>query len=275
MLVIGNAEPLASIAFRSIRKRFSGQMLIGYVDKSDVIFAEQDPLVDYYDLSDQFDLANSPYRGFQDPVFYEIVSLKWELLRHALDIGYDTVIYSDLDVLWCKDATDTVERTFKMFSSIEVLVQSFTRGSELPCLCMGFVALRVSDKNKELIKLCQKTHKEVAIHTPMFGDDEVISQVFQDLNCPGWIRELPQSTFPTGNLYPLFIRHLRFRKMARIEPYIIHLNYVVGFDNKVLLLTYLRIFSFLELKSIKLNFLFKTVVRLIKVRIRQVIFRSN
>jgi hypothetical protein len=140
---------------------------------------------------------------------------------------------------------------------------------------MGFVALRVSDKNKELIKLCQRTHKEVAIHTPMFGDDEVISQVFQDLNYPGWIRELPQSTFPTGNLYPLFIRHLRFRKMAQIEPYIVHLNYVVGFDNKVLLLTYLRLFSFLELKSIKLTYFFKAVVRLIKVRIRQVVFKSN
>ena len=46
MLVVGNAEPLSSIAFQSIRNKYFGPILIGYVDKSDILFAEHDLLVE-------------------------------------------------------------------------------------------------------------------------------------------------------------------------------------------------------------------------------------
>ena len=270
MLVVGNAEPLSSIAFQSIRSKYFGPILIGYVDKSDILFAEHDLLVERYDLRSSLKISNTSYVGIQDPDFFQVVLLKWELLLRALSLGYENVIYTDLDVLWLQDVVATVEETFKSFSSIEILIQSFTRGTELPCLCMGFLCLRTNLKTQEFIKLCQNTHIAMAKSNPMLGDDEVVSQVFQDMNYPGWIRELPQSTFPTGNLYPLYLRHLRFRKMARVYPYIIHLNFVVGLDNKLLLLKYLKLASYLELGFTKPPHLFEIGKR----KIKQKLFRK-
>ena len=267
MLVVGNAEPLSSIAFQSIRNRFSGVVLIGHISKSDVAFSEQDPNVEYLDLSSKLHFEEDTYRGFQDPSFYQIVKLKWELIIHALSMGFDNVIYTDLDLLWLRDAADTIERTFQKFTSIEILIQSFTRGTELPCLCMGFVALRVNKRNQEFVELCQRTHENIAVKNPMIGDDEVVSQVFQDLNYPSWIRELPQSTFPTGNIYPLYIKHLRFRKMARVHPYVFHLNYVVGIENKLLLLVYLKYFAFLKIDSINIITQLKIFIRILRKKI--------
>ena len=108
MLVVGNAEPLSSIAFQSIRNRFSGVVLIGHVSKSDVAFSEQDPNVEYLDLSSKLHFEEDAYRGFQDPSFYQIVKLKWELIIHALSMGFDNVIYTDLYLFWLRDLVDTI-----------------------------------------------------------------------------------------------------------------------------------------------------------------------
>lgn len=276
MLCVGDAEPISSLAFRSIRRNYSGSILIGYVNEADVSFAKHDGQVQFVDLSSKLYISGGEYRGFQDPVFYQIVKLKWELLLCALDMDYENVIYSDLDVLWLRNAAETIKETFRKFTSVEVLIQSFTRGSELPCLCMGFVAFRAGNRMKEFIELCKSTHIDMAKTNQMLGDDEVISKVFQDMNYPGWIRELPQSTFPTGNLYPLFLKHFKFRKMAGINPYILHLNFVVGIENKILLLKYLNISSFLALESIKPQIIIHVVKRLMRKRfLRRRKFTSN
>jgi len=250
LLIVGNSEPMSSIVLKSIVKNSSSRILVGYIDVSDIANLSLPDDTIYFDLSLSLELTGKAYRGFDDSSFFQIVRLKWELISHAMSLSYKTVIYSDLDVIWLRNAAECVEDTFKQFSTPKVLIQSFTRGTELPCLCMGFVALKVDPQTQHFIDLCKKRHTELSTANTMLGDDEVVSQVFRDMDYPGWIRELPQSTFPTGNIYPLYIRHFRFRKMERVRPYILHLNYVVGIESKLLLLIYLKYLSTLKLDSI-------------------------
>jgi hypothetical protein len=264
VLIVGNSEPMSSIVLKSIRENSSAPILIGFIKLSDVsnLAVPEDTI--FYDLSAELELADKAYRAFNDPIFFQIVRLKWDLISYAMTLGYESVIYTDLDVIWLRNATESIERTFTTFFNPKVLIQSFTRGTELPCLCMGFMALKVEQQTQEFIDLCRTTHRDLAQTNSMLGDDDVVSQVFRDMDYPGWIRELPQSTFPTGNIYPLYIRHFRFRKMERVRPYVLHLNYVVGIESKLLLLIYLKYLTTIKLDHISSKTQLKIFARVLK-----------
>lgn len=272
LLIVGESEPLSSLIIGGITKNFQGTILVGFINRRDIEGLSLPPDTIFVDLSSEFQAENREYVGFQTKRFYEIVQLKWSLILNAMTLGFETIIYSDLDVVWLRDAAGAVQETFETFSNVKILIQSFTRGPALPCLCMGFVAMRADQQTKDFIELCRDTHKTLILENPMIGDDEVVSKLFTDLNYPSWIRELPQSTFPTGNLYPLFLKHYRFRSMESIKPYLFHFNFVIGMDNKLLLWMYLRIFGKFKISSLGSPNNLKVILRIVR---KKVLNKSN
>ena len=267
LLIVGESEPLSSLIINSITENFRGTNLVGFINRRDIDGLYFPPDTLFLDLSSEFQAENREYVGFQTKSFYEIVQLKWSLILNAMNLGYETIIYSDLDVVWLRDAAGAVQETFEKFSEVKILIQSFTRGPVLPCLCMGFVAIRADQQTRDFIELCRDTHRNLFLQNPMIGDDEVVSKLFTDLNYPSWIRELPQSTFPTGNLYPLFLKHYRFRRMEPIKPYLFHFNFVIGMDNKLLLWMYLRIFGKFNITSLGALNSLKVIRRIVQKRL--------
>ena len=267
LLIVGKSEPLSSPIIASIAQNFQGSILVGFIDQRDIDELTFPPNTIFADLSSEFQTENREYVGFQSRRFYEIVQLKWSLILNAMNLGFETIIYSDLDVVWLRDAAGSVQETFDKFPQVKVLIQSFTRGPALPCLCMGFVAMRADGQTKDFIELCRDTHRTLFLENPMIGDDEVVSKLFADLSYPSWIRELPQSTFPTGNLYPLFLRHYRFRRMESIRPYLFHFNFVIGMDNKLLLWIYLRTLGKLKIGSLGSRNNLKLLWRIVRKKV--------
>jgi hypothetical protein len=60
--------------------------------------------------------------------------------------------------------------------------------------------------------------------------------MYRELNFPSWIKELPQATFPVGSMVNLYSKKNLFPGLKGPSSYIFHANYVVGINNKILLL---------------------------------------
>jgi hypothetical protein len=248
-LLVGQMKSLAKYCLESALKQVSCEVAIGYINEADIHWIPKLENIRFIKIESKLILENNEYKDFTKPDFYRIVTNKWDLLIEASNLGFDYVIYSDLDVIWFRNPTPVVEKSFIEFPSIDFLIQSFTRESNLTCLCMGFLAMRVSARTQKLLQECKKHHMDSLREGDMLGDDEVITSYFRRMNYPSWIRELPQSTFPTGNLYPLFMKHNKFPYMEMIQPYVFHLNFVIGIRNKEIFLWYLRVLSRLRIEG--------------------------
>ena len=266
-LLVGKMERLARYSLESVLGQYSGAIAIGYINESDTEWVPKQSNIRFIKIEQAVTLNISEYMNFSSPNFYKIVINKWDLLLLASNLGFKYVVYCDLDVIWLNNPIPGLENMFAEYSSVHLLIQSFTRDSQLPCLCMGFLAMRVNDQTKQALSQCKASHENSHNSGDLIGDDEIISNYFRSEGYPSWIRELPQSTFPTGNLYPLFLRHFRFPFMESINPYIFHLNFVVGMRNKEILLWYLKLFGKLKIQGPSNFWILSTVSKILLKRL--------
>jgi hypothetical protein len=64
----------------------------------------------------------------------------------------------------------------------------------------------------------------------------VVTLINRELGFPVWITELPQTTFPVGRMLKLYKKNSVMPGLSSPIPFIFHANYVVGLQNKRLLL---------------------------------------
>lgn len=241
LLVINKIKEMPEIAIKSILATCEEKILIGYREYSDVEVFDNIERITLIDLSEDFqtlDIHDSDknYSGWSKVVFFQIVQLKWFLFQKAFKLGFDFVIYSDLDVIWIENAFKEVQKTFSKRNVIDLQIQSFTRSSDEPHLCMGFVAMRNSENIMKFVELAKVRHREELLRNPRIGDDDIATLLYREMDFPSWVLELPQTSFPVGATFGLFSNRATFPGLRSKRPFIFHANYVVGLNNKILML---------------------------------------
>lgn len=240
-LVINQIPELPTAAIQSVLDHSDANICVGYLNEEDIVGLDLSPRIRFRKLSSTSNLEMSgSYRDFSENLFYQIVQLKWQLLDLLLSDEFETIIYSDLDVIWLQNPITSINTIFNLNEDTSVLIQSFTSDPSQPRLCMGFVAFKKSDFSKRLVRDCKVLHSELILSDSKIGDDDVVTKYFMESSNRSKIQSLPQSTFPVGSLLNLYTSRPRFPGLSAPKPYIFHLNYVVGLQNKRIMLRLLK-----------------------------------
>lgn len=241
-LLINKIPKLPRLAIESALQNTSVEIYVGYLNRSDLSELPVSPRIHFIDLNVQAVEKNlmpesSGYISFDQDFFFQLVQLKWDLFQLVLsETGADFLVYLDLDVVVLKDLVTEFERTFVSTPNVEVLVQDFTHEPSVPRLCMGVFAIKRGSFSEHFLEKCSVIHSETLSANPRFGDDDVITQVYADLEFKNSIFRLPQQSFPVGNLINLFLPISPLRGLRPSRPFVFHSNFVVGFEKKYLLL---------------------------------------
>ena len=242
LLVINRIETLPEIALKSIAANCDAKVYIGYLNKQDVRELLLYKNVIGVDLSGaardlQVTSSTSSYKEFGSYEFFQLVQLKWELIRIVNDSSKSKIlIYSDLDVFWLRNPIGICMQFFEENVNVSLMIQDLTSEPDKPLLCMGFACFRGGDELTSLVQELKKLHRELLRDDKCIGDDDVVTKFYRDRKSPQSIRLLPQSTFPTGNLVSLFLKKQPLPGMKPVQPYIFHANFVVGIRKKLLLM---------------------------------------
>ena len=239
LLLINRIPKMPLMSISSILKQSNSNLVIGYISEADTSELPKDSRISYLDLSAEaleLGIANTDgkYQSFDKDSFFSLVQLKWKLLeRLLLSNPEQNLIYSDLDVFWIRDASQLVEKSFDANPRLNLLIQNFTAEPSLPQLCMGFVAFRNSAQSLAIVRECSILHQKMLLSNPRIGDDDVITAYYKESGMSEGIYQLPQSSFPVGNLLNLFAKRSLFPGLIPTKPYIYHSNFVVGVERKI------------------------------------------
>jgi hypothetical protein len=235
-LVINEIEELPVLAIKSVMAQTNFPIFIGYFRERDIWGLPKSTQIHYIKMG-VIDGPQSPkYQDFGTEAFYDAVSRKWDLFHEVFNLGFEIVIYNDIDLVWVRDASSEIVKFFSMTNQVDILVQSITQTPAQPSLCMGFVAFRNTPFASDFITDCARLNSESRLRLEKIGDDEVVTLMYQKSGFDSRIRELPQVTFPVGFSINLFKGRPRMPGMVRNTPYIFHANYVIGVRNKRILL---------------------------------------
>jgi hypothetical protein len=241
VLLVNRIPVMPKISIGSILATSEQPVYLGFVNPSDVEEFKDNPKIILVDLSEEYReldlfLDEKSYTGWTNDDFFRIVQLKWSLLNRVLQMDFEFVIYSDLDVIWQLDAYLEVSRSFMARPDISIQIQSFTRNLDDPRLCMGFVAFRNDLNSRNFIQQSSTRHRQELQVDSRVGDDDIATLLYLELEFPTWVHELPQTTFPVGVSLNLFRGKPVFPGLISQEPFIYHANFVVGLRNKILLM---------------------------------------
>lgn len=241
-LLANNMGLLAEVTIRRALENSKCPVFLGYVDEKDLTESCFDSRVTRIQLASSSSSVtsavnvNREYSDFSTNDFFQIVTLKWDLLEWAFSTDVKYLIYSDLDVLWISNPIPKILSAFIQDEDLDVQIQSFSSDPDDRRLCMGFVALRVGDRVMEFTNICRNLHIEALMLNKKYGDDDAVNDFYREAHCPAWIKELPQPTFPVGNLANTFSKRDVFPGLRAPVPYIYHANFVVGLQSKLMLL---------------------------------------
>ncbi len=238
-LLVNKIEILPNMSIQSCIDNCDLPIFIGYTNESDLLDLPTSDQLRFIKLDPKtigLDSLDTAYVDFSNPHFFRLVALKWLLFLELFRQGYKQIIYSDLDVLWFKEVHLALRAGHQMRPNILVQVQSATNDISSPRLCMGLISM-VNDPSVILmVEECFSNHLTLLAENPFTGDDDVITNFYRDSGFPYWISELPQSTYPVGNMANLFARRNFFPGLRPFDPMIFHGNYLIGNKRKVLVL---------------------------------------
>jgi hypothetical protein len=240
-LVINQIAELPITSIRSVLINSDSNIRVGYLNDQDIDGLALSPRIEFIKLNPlpNFELKGA-YKDFSESLFYQIVQLKWQLLETLLDSDFEVIVYSDLDVIWLSNPITSLGSVFMQDSNVQVQIQSFTSDPSDPKLCMGFVAFRNSSATREIVAACKKIHVQSLEKNSKFGDDDAVTKFYIENKMTSKIFLLPQSTFPVGSLLNLHSTRPVYPGLAAPKPFIFHLNYVVGLQNKRIMLRLLN-----------------------------------
>jgi hypothetical protein len=242
LLLINKIEELPIIAIKSILQTSQCKIVVGYIDQEDLSGLPISDRISFQKLEVSeigvplLDSESKDYSGWFTENFFRIVQLKWTLIKSQLNQDFGTIIYSDLDVVWLTDMAKHMNEYFHKFSDVDAAFQSFTYEPENPKLCMGFAAFRNTGRVSDLIKEGHQLHSRMLLTNKRFGDDDAITALYENLNFPFWIRELPQTSIAVGSSININTSRSKFPGLTGLQPHLFHANFAVGEENKRLLI---------------------------------------
>jgi hypothetical protein len=240
LLLINYVETLPNVAIRSIKQNSDCLIIVGYQDYADIRDLEHQENVYFFrlgpHLTEHQNNSDSRYQDFSTDQFFELVKLKWHLLQMLIRCKFKHVIYTDLDVVWKIDLATEMYQAHLLRPDVLIYIQSFTEEPSNPRLCMGFISFMGTPKVADFLASAESVHISTSREIKRFGDDDAITRAFKDQNFPNFVQELPQSTFPVGSLLNLYSRRQLYPGLYTPRPKLFHANYVIGLDNKIVML---------------------------------------
>ena len=233
-LVINQIDELPRLSIKSALRTTNLPILVGYIADADICSLRDLPVqfVKIHEVEESS--IRGQYSAFDQVDFYRIVMNKWELLLQNIG-DFDFLIYSDIDVIWIQDAGKEVEEYFSRHSEVDLLMQSFGASESSPSLCMGFIGIRNTKRSSDFLSNCKHRHKAMIKTNSKVGDDDIATLILKELGFPQWLHRLSPLYFPVGNLLNLYASSNAFPGINPPKPFIFHLNYVVGLQNKRLM----------------------------------------
>jgi len=245
LLVINEIEEIPLLVLNSILETSSNDIVVGYVNENDIKSLPKSERIEYLNLGqildfDSFSNSSTKYKAFSNLDFYKIVECKWILIETLLERDLNWLIYNDLDCFWIRDSTEAVSNYFSNNPNSWMQIQNFTDRPDFPLLCMGYVAFRNCVDSRDFVKRAKLRHALELKSEPLTGDDDVVTLLFREEKLWNQISLLPQSTFPVGSMLNLYNSRNSFPGVKSPSPYIFHTNYVIGLDNKRLMIRIFR-----------------------------------
>lgn len=244
LLVVNEVPYLANLAVNSIISNSNSRVAIGYIDEQHVASLPEHRNLIFINLArEASDLGlarNDSYQAYTSKDFFKLVQLKWALFENIFEnYEFQTLIYSDLDVVWLESPEGFLNEIFSTDSQVHICIQDSSIRTATKSLCMGFVAFRNSEISKRIIRGCAEDHAKALELSSYSGDDGVITEFYarSDSKCTFYL--LPQVSFPIGLLSNLFLDRSPFTGLFPELPFIFHANYLVGAKRKSIMLAYI------------------------------------
>ena len=159
----------------------------------------------------------------------EISVQKWEIILDALELGYDNVIYSDVDIVFLENFIpyiNEVSNHYKCGSQVEALPWFPIN------YCCGFMFF-----NKSSIKLLKKIKTIACKYLSQYHDQDALNYISRNSkSLSNEFFKFPDSLFQSGLLYKMHSKNFFNPMVDSLKPFLFHANFVIGVDNKINLL---------------------------------------
>jgi hypothetical protein len=164
---------------------------------------------------------NSNFQEYRKGNWASIVSHKFQIIYENLLIN-DYLLITDGDIVFEKD--NFIDYLLKNIGNSEMLIQNDTLSdSSNTNLCSGFIFLK---SNKNTINLFNPKNIEIYKKKTGWGDQDYLNEIKNKMQ----YKKLPLELFPNGKYY--------YSNYNKINPYIIHFNWVVGNEKKKRMITF-------------------------------------
>jgi len=229
---------LASKSIERVLELSQEKIYIGFVDSRHLVGVPTSTQIELIDLSLQAHTlginkgSDGKYLSFEDSNFFNLVRLKWFLLREIL-LRHEAVVYTDLDVLWFKDITKEIANLFSRDVDVHAVVQDASTDIKSVSLCMGVFALKRGAFAESLITNCLELHSDGLTRYESYGDDNAIIDFYLNSGERHRIQRLPQSAYPIGKFSNLLLPFALKKGWSAEVPSIFHANYLMGLEAKV------------------------------------------
>lgn len=230
LLVGSDLLPIFINSIKSLRK---------VDDKIDVVvYAKGTICVDLKNISNLYKFnvisldsgsTDKTYSEFGSADFNKTTRLKWDIILHSFELGYETVVYSDADIAFINLFSSYISAVSRHY---KIGVQSESQPSWYPSYCTGFMFF--THDFIVYIKQISDIHKSSLDN---LNDQDVFNTVISDN--PFLVKEvflLPESLFPNGLHYKNFKSESFNIVGGQLSPFIFHANWVKGIDHKIKLL---------------------------------------
>jgi hypothetical protein len=172
------------------------------------------------------------YHEFGTEAFHRFTTSKWPAIRFLLESGFRRVTYTDVDIAWMRDPMPLLRAALQTF---DIAIQTEGVASFPPVYCTGFMSFRNSDFTIELLEKLEKSYPEIAKNEPNAGDQSMFNAIIA--RSEGSIHHvygLGEQQFANGLMADAL--DVYDGRLPKLNAMIFHANWVVGLENKRLLL---------------------------------------
>ena len=168
---------------------------------------------------------NSNFNTFKNNNWNKIMSKKIDIIYQNL-LKNDYVLYTDGDIVY--ENLNFINYLKENINDNDILIQNDTlNNNDNSNLCCGFIFIKSNEKTMTLFNpenIQNKENKE-------WDDQTYINSIKNSLT----YKLLPLELFPNGRYY--------YNNFGKINPYLIHFNWVVGHEKKQKMTQYRKWYS--------------------------------
>jgi hypothetical protein len=188
------------------------------------------------EIDSDFKSNISNYSDFGTKEFNKITNLKWNIILSTFNLGYDTVIYTDFDVVFLDSPLNYIIKSHTYF---DIMIQSESQKIFPPIYCTGFMVFNVSSLPilKEL---------EIIGRSFEYNDQELLNRYLFDIpDVFKLVHILPESIFPNGLHWKNLINNKKIESLeligSSVNPILFHANFLAGLKQKKIMLNQLEL----------------------------------